>query len=174
VHRMMVTGEARARRRWRRSTPQLGHAVTVWPVAAMTAHGAVFVAGPVPTRCRSPVYRIRTGDWRVRYRCLDGVAGPHPVGGGPLSAVRNRRGPQGLSSVATRSAPSSSSRALSRTLIMEAGYLGVGAMGQPMAHKLLDAGHGLTVSNINEAAMRLLLDRQAAASCGAAGPRRPL
>jgi hypothetical protein len=26
---------------------------------------------------------------------------------------------------------------------VEAGYLGVGAMGQPMAHKLLDAGHGL-------------------------------
>jgi 2-hydroxy-3-oxopropionate reductase len=34
-------------------------------------------------------------------------------------------------------------------------------MGQPMAHKLLDAGHGLTVYDINEAAMRPLLDRQA-------------
>ena len=28
---------------------------------------------------------------------------------------------------------------------MEAGYLGVGAMGQPMSHKLLDAGHSLTI-----------------------------
>ena len=44
---------------------------------------------------------------------------------------------------------------------MEAGYLGVGNMGQPMAHKLLDAGHGLTVYDINEAAMRPLLERQA-------------
>ena len=44
---------------------------------------------------------------------------------------------------------------------MEAGYLGVGAMGQPMAHKLLDAGHGLTIYDINEAAMRPLLERQA-------------
>jgi len=37
---------------------------------------------------------------------------------------------------------------------MEAGYLGVGAMGQPMAHKLLDAGHSLTIYDINEAAMQ--------------------
>src|SRR5437763_11309986 len=44
---------------------------------------------------------------------------------------------------------------------MEAGYLGVGAMGQPMAHKLLDAGHILTIYDINEAAMRPLLERQA-------------
>jgi 2-hydroxy-3-oxopropionate reductase len=44
---------------------------------------------------------------------------------------------------------------------MEAGYLGVGAMGQPMAQKLLDAGHGLTVYDINEAAMQPLLERQA-------------
>ena len=44
---------------------------------------------------------------------------------------------------------------------MEAGYLGVGAMGQPMAHKLLDAGHALTIYDINEAAMGPLLDRQA-------------
>ena len=36
---------------------------------------------------------------------------------------------------------------------MEAGYLGVGNMGQPIAHKLLDAGHGLTIYDINEAAM---------------------
>jgi 2-hydroxy-3-oxopropionate reductase len=34
-------------------------------------------------------------------------------------------------------------------------------MGQPMAHKLLDAGHGLTIYDINEAAMRPLLERQA-------------
>jgi 3-hydroxyisobutyrate dehydrogenase-like beta-hydroxyacid dehydrogenase len=44
---------------------------------------------------------------------------------------------------------------------MEAGYLGVGNMGQPMAHKLLDAGHGLTIYDINEAAMQPLLERQA-------------
>src|SRR5437764_10048630 len=44
---------------------------------------------------------------------------------------------------------------------MEAGYLGVGAMGQPMAHKLLDAGHSLTIYDINEAAMQPLLERQA-------------
>src|SRR6266851_8827545 len=34
-------------------------------------------------------------------------------------------------------------------------------MGQPMAHKLLDAGHGLTIYDINEAAMQPLLERQA-------------
>jgi hypothetical protein len=44
---------------------------------------------------------------------------------------------------------------------MEAGYLGVGNMGQPMAQKLLDAGHSLTIYDINEAAMRPLLERQA-------------
>jgi 2-hydroxy-3-oxopropionate reductase len=44
---------------------------------------------------------------------------------------------------------------------MDAGYLGVGQMGQPMAHKLLDAGHGLTIYDINETAMRPLLERQA-------------
>jgi len=44
---------------------------------------------------------------------------------------------------------------------MEAGFLGVGNMGQPMAHKLLDGGHGLTVYDISEAAMRPLLERQA-------------
>ncbi len=44
---------------------------------------------------------------------------------------------------------------------MEAGYLGVGNMGQPMAHKLLDAGHKLTVFDISEAAMQPLLERQA-------------
>jgi 3-hydroxyisobutyrate dehydrogenase-like beta-hydroxyacid dehydrogenase len=44
---------------------------------------------------------------------------------------------------------------------MDAGFLGVGNMGQPMATKLLDGGHGLTIYDINEAAMRPLLDRQA-------------
>jgi 3-hydroxyisobutyrate dehydrogenase-like beta-hydroxyacid dehydrogenase len=33
-------------------------------------------------------------------------------------------------------------------------------MGQPMAHKLLDAGHSLTVFDISGAAMRSLLQRQ--------------
>lgn len=45
---------------------------------------------------------------------------------------------------------------------MDAGFLGVGAMGQPMAEKLIEAGHRLTVLDISEAAMRPLLDRQAA------------
>jgi len=49
---------------------------------------------------------------------------------------------------------------------MEAGYLGVGAMGQPMAHKLLDAGHVLTIYDINEAAMGPLLERQARRATG--------
>ncbi len=44
---------------------------------------------------------------------------------------------------------------------MEAGYLGVGNMGLPMAGKLLDGGHTLTVYDINEAAMEPLLQRQA-------------
>lgn len=44
---------------------------------------------------------------------------------------------------------------------MEAGYLGVGAMGKPMATKLLDGGHRLTVMDINEAALRPFLARQA-------------
>jgi 3-hydroxyisobutyrate dehydrogenase-like beta-hydroxyacid dehydrogenase len=43
---------------------------------------------------------------------------------------------------------------------VEAGYLGVGNMGQPMAHKLIDAGHGLTIYDINETAMQPLLERQ--------------
>jgi hypothetical protein len=43
---------------------------------------------------------------------------------------------------------------------MAAGYLGVGAMGQPMAHKLLDARHSLTIYDINEAAMQPLFERQ--------------
>jgi 3-hydroxyisobutyrate dehydrogenase-like beta-hydroxyacid dehydrogenase len=44
---------------------------------------------------------------------------------------------------------------------MEAGFLGVGNMGQPMAGKLLDGGHALTVYDISDAAMRPLLERQA-------------
>lgn len=44
---------------------------------------------------------------------------------------------------------------------MEAGYLGVGNMGQPMAAKLLEAGHRLTIFDISDAAMRPLLERQA-------------
>jgi len=44
---------------------------------------------------------------------------------------------------------------------MDAGFLGVGNMGQPMAEKLIDGGHRLTVLDMNEAAMRPLLDRQA-------------
>jgi 3-hydroxyisobutyrate dehydrogenase-like beta-hydroxyacid dehydrogenase len=44
---------------------------------------------------------------------------------------------------------------------MEAGYLGVGAMGQPMAHKLLDAGHSPTIYDINETAVHPLLQRPA-------------
>jgi 3-hydroxyisobutyrate dehydrogenase-like beta-hydroxyacid dehydrogenase len=45
---------------------------------------------------------------------------------------------------------------------MEAGYLGVGNMGLPMAHRLLDGGHTLTVYDIRESAMETLLERQAA------------
>jgi 3-hydroxyisobutyrate dehydrogenase-like beta-hydroxyacid dehydrogenase len=44
---------------------------------------------------------------------------------------------------------------------MEAGFLGVGNMGLPMAGKLLDGGHHLTVFDIREAAMQPLLERQA-------------
>ncbi len=44
---------------------------------------------------------------------------------------------------------------------MEAGFLGVGNMGLPMADKLLDGGHSLTVYDIREAAMEPLLKRQA-------------
>lgn len=44
---------------------------------------------------------------------------------------------------------------------MDAGFLGVGNMGQPMAGKLIDGGHQLTILDLNEAAMRPLLDRQA-------------
>lgn len=44
---------------------------------------------------------------------------------------------------------------------MRIGYLGVGKMGQPMAGKLLDAGHELWVYDVSEHAMRPLLERQA-------------
>jgi 3-hydroxyisobutyrate dehydrogenase-like beta-hydroxyacid dehydrogenase len=44
---------------------------------------------------------------------------------------------------------------------MEAGFLGVGNMGLPMAGKLLDGGHRLIIHDISEAAMQPLLDRQA-------------
>ena len=44
---------------------------------------------------------------------------------------------------------------------MRIGCLGVGNMGQPMAGKLLDAGHELWVHDISEDAMRPLLERQA-------------
>jgi 3-hydroxyisobutyrate dehydrogenase-like beta-hydroxyacid dehydrogenase len=44
---------------------------------------------------------------------------------------------------------------------MRIGYLGVGNMGQPMAGKLLDAGHALWVHDVREDAMRPLLERQA-------------
>lgn len=44
---------------------------------------------------------------------------------------------------------------------MQAGFLGVGNMGQPMAAKLLDGGHELLVYDINPAAMAPLLQRQA-------------
>ena len=44
---------------------------------------------------------------------------------------------------------------------MQAGYLGVGNMGLPMAGKIMDAGHDLTVYDISEAAMLPLLERQA-------------
>jgi 2-hydroxy-3-oxopropionate reductase len=49
---------------------------------------------------------------------------------------------------------------------MQAGYLGVGNMGLPMAGKILDAGHELVVYDISEAAMRPLLERQARRAAG--------
>jgi 3-hydroxyisobutyrate dehydrogenase-like beta-hydroxyacid dehydrogenase len=51
---------------------------------------------------------------------------------------------------------------------MKAGFLGVGNMGLPMAGKLLDGGHQLTIYDIREDAMRPLLERQARR---AEGPR---
>jgi 3-hydroxyisobutyrate dehydrogenase-like beta-hydroxyacid dehydrogenase len=44
---------------------------------------------------------------------------------------------------------------------MDAGYLGIGNMGLPMAGRLIDGGHRLTIYDIREAAMRPLLERQA-------------
>lgn len=44
---------------------------------------------------------------------------------------------------------------------MRIGYLGVGNMGQPMAGKLIDAGHEVWIYDIREEAMRPLLERQA-------------
>lgn len=44
---------------------------------------------------------------------------------------------------------------------MHAGYLGVGNMGLPMAGKILDAGHELTIYDVSEGAMQPLLQRQA-------------
>ena len=44
---------------------------------------------------------------------------------------------------------------------MQAGYLGIGNMGLPMALRLMDAGHTITVYDIREAAMQPLLERQA-------------
>jgi len=44
---------------------------------------------------------------------------------------------------------------------MDAGFLGTGNMGLPMAGKLLDGGHTLTLFDIREEAMRPLLERQA-------------
>jgi 3-hydroxyisobutyrate dehydrogenase-like beta-hydroxyacid dehydrogenase len=44
---------------------------------------------------------------------------------------------------------------------MRIGCLGLGNMGQPMAGKLLEAGHELWVYDVREEAMRPLLERQA-------------
>ncbi|MEZ5852036.1 MAG: NAD(P)-dependent oxidoreductase [Hyphomicrobiaceae bacterium] len=44
---------------------------------------------------------------------------------------------------------------------MRIGYLGVGNMGQPMAGKLLDAGHELWIYDVRDEAMRPLVERQA-------------
>jgi 3-hydroxyisobutyrate dehydrogenase-like beta-hydroxyacid dehydrogenase len=44
---------------------------------------------------------------------------------------------------------------------VEAGFLGVGNMGQPMAEKLLDGGHSLMIYDIRDAALQPLLQRQA-------------
>jgi 3-hydroxyisobutyrate dehydrogenase-like beta-hydroxyacid dehydrogenase len=44
---------------------------------------------------------------------------------------------------------------------MRIGYLGVGNMGQPMAGKLLDAGHELWIYDVRDDAMQPLLERQA-------------
>jgi 3-hydroxyisobutyrate dehydrogenase-like beta-hydroxyacid dehydrogenase len=51
---------------------------------------------------------------------------------------------------------------------MRIGYLGVGNMGQPMAEKLLEAGHELWLYDVREEAMQPLLERRA---CRAASPK---
>lgn len=40
------------------------------------------------------------------------------------------------------------------------GYLGLGNMGQPMATRLVDAGHAVVVRDINEAAVKPFMERQ--------------
>src|ERR1700722_1281496 len=59
------------------------------------------------------------------------------------------------------SVPASTHHRRTEGQTMEVGFLGVGNMGLPMAGKLLDGGHHLTVFDIREAAMQPLLDRQA-------------
>jgi 3-hydroxyisobutyrate dehydrogenase-like beta-hydroxyacid dehydrogenase len=51
---------------------------------------------------------------------------------------------------------------------MHLGFIGVGKMGGPMAGRLLDAGHTLTLFDSREAAMRPLLDRGARQAASAA------
>ena len=41
------------------------------------------------------------------------------------------------------------------------GFIGVGNMGRPMAERLIDAGHGLIVHDVREAALKPLIERQA-------------
>ena len=41
------------------------------------------------------------------------------------------------------------------------GYLGLGNMGQPMAHRLMDAGNNIAVYDISEKARKPLVERQA-------------
>ena len=41
------------------------------------------------------------------------------------------------------------------------GYLGLGNMGQPMAHRLIDAGNNISVYDISEKVMEPLIERQA-------------
>ena len=51
---------------------------------------------------------------------------------------------------------------------MHLGFIGVGKMGAPMAGRLLDAGHTLTLFDSREAALRPLLDRGARQAASAA------
>src|SRR5207237_1024139 len=122
-------------------------------VPAMTAHRAVFVAGPVQGKTLLVTggagavghYAVQLATWagaRViatvssaekAERARAGGAAPYPSGGGPLSAVRNRGGPQGCRAWRQGRYRHCGAAALSRPIIIEAGYLGLGAMGQPMA-----------------------------------------